>query len=503
MSTGPYTGVVINNMAKVDIPKDILQNLNNGKSYTVIANVSNKGIAATPFTSASFEVDTTKPTMNITSTTVTSGTTTNDLSIAITLTTEAGTTFEQADITLVNGTLSAIAGYGPYTAIFTPTANTTGSISVAAGTFQDAYGNPNTVSNTFTWTQDIILPTMDITSTSVADGATTTQALIAINFATEAGTTFEQADITLVNGTLSAITGSGKVYYATFTPTDDGVCTIDVAANKFTDAYGNPNKASNIFTWTFDGTVIINGTGVFTKESWTGAVGPNAETGPPAFEIGPGFTSVGDNALNGQTTITQVIIGNGVTSIDSAAFANCSNLTSVTFSSGSALQTIGSSAFSLSGLTGSIAIPKSVTSIGAQAFQNCSSLTSVTFDQDSALTTIGDFAFTSVAMNEITIPASVTSIGTQAFYGCSSLTTITFNQDSVLTTIGTYAFYSCTALSTITIPKLVTSIGTYTFYECSNLTSVSFAPNSALTTIGEIAFYNCSAITGPITIPDW
>ena len=339
---------------------------------------------------------------------------------------------------------------------------------------------------------DTTKPTMTITSSSVADGATTTQALIALNFtSSEATNDFTVGNITVTNGSLSTLEGSGMVYTATFTPTEQGTCTIEVKAGVYSDANSNLNTASNTFTWTFNGTVIINGTGVFTNLSWTGA---------PAFEIGPGFTSVGDNALNGQTTITQVIIGNGVTSIDSAAFANCSNLTSVTFSSGSALQTIGSSAFSLSGLTGSIAIPKSVTSIGAQAFQNCSSLTSVTFDQDSALTTIGDFAFTSVAMNEITIPASVTSIGTQAFYGCSSLTTITFNQDSVLTTIGTYAFYSCTALSTITIPKLVTSIGTYTFYECSNLTSVSFDQDSALTTIGQTAFYKCIALS-TITIP--
>ena len=63
--SGPYKALVTNNMAEVNIPKDILQNLANGKSYTVIANVSNKaGIAAAPFTSASFEVDTTKPVLS-------------------------------------------------------------------------------------------------------------------------------------------------------------------------------------------------------------------------------------------------------------------------------------------------------------------------------------------------------------------------------------------------------------------------------------------------------
>ena len=547
-----YTAPVSSNTI-VTIPAIDLQALPNG-SYTITVNVSNTdGIPAATFTGASFTVDTTKPTMDITSTTVTSGTTTNDLSIAITLTTEEGTTFEQADITLVNGTLSAIAGYGPYTATFTPVANTTGSISVAAGTFQDAYGNLNTISNTFTWTQDTTLPTMTITSTSVADGATTTQALIALTFtSSEATTTFEQADITLVNGTLSAITGSGKVYYATFTPTDDGVCTIDVAANEFTDGYDNYNEASNTFTWTFDGTVIINGTGIFTVDDWTGA------DSPPAFEIGSGFTSVGASALNAQTSITKVIIGNGVTSIGNTAFNSCSALTTVTFTAGSLLETINNSAFwYCTGLT-SIIIPANVTSIGIYVFGGASSLTSITvadgnenykaiegvlftIDEttlhtypggkpdssyiipDSVTTigqaafytaihlasvtistkveTIGVQAFDTTKVASINIPASVSSIGQQAF-NTPELTSITVDTsnthykaiDGVLfglngTTITTLIQYPIgNTRTSYEIPNTVTTIGGYALYRASSLTSVTFQSGSTLKTIGSLAF---------------
>ena len=76
-------------------------------------------------------------------------------------------------------------------------------------------------------------------------------------------------------------------------------------------------------------------------------------------------------------TITQVDIGNTVTSIDAEAFGRCSSLTSVF-------------------------IPDSVMSIGAGAFYNCSGLA------------------------RLTIPDSVTSIGDYAFYGCSNLANLTF-----------------------------------------------------------------------------
>ena len=51
------------------------------------------------------------------------------------------------------------------------------------------------------------------------------------------------------------ISGSNSsVYTATFTPSATGATTIDVAANKFTDAAGNNNTAASQFKWNYDGT---------------------------------------------------------------------------------------------------------------------------------------------------------------------------------------------------------------------------------------------------------
>ena len=89
----------------------------------------------------------------------------------------------------------------------------------------------------------------------------------------------------------------------------------------------------------------------------------------------------------------------GITSIGTNVFSNCSNLTSVT-------------------------LPNSITSIGGSAFSGCSNLTSVTLPN--GITSIENGVFYDCSnLTSITIPVSVASIGTNAFSGCSSLTTVT------------------------------------------------------------------------------
>ncbi len=140
---------------------------------------------------------------------------------------------------------------------------------------------------------------------------------------------------------------------------------------------------------------------------------------------------------NDRDKIKTVVIKEGVTSIGSYAFDQCSNLISVT-------------------------IPNSVTSIGKAAFDDCSGLTS------------------------ITIPNSVTSIGGHAFWDCSGLTSITIPNS--VTSIGDYAFYKCSNLTSITIPNSVTNIGDYAFGDCSGLTSITFE-RSTPPEFGKKVFY--------------
>ena len=196
------------------------------------------------------------PTITITSSTVTSGSTTNNPTIALTFTsTESTTNFQAVDISLTNGSLNtSFAGSGTvYTATFTPTGQGACTINVAANVFTNAAGRNNDASNIFTWTFDSVSPSMTITSTTtgVISGSAANNAKIALTFtSSEATTNFAVGDIAVTNGTLTNFTGSGSVYNAIFTAANEGVCTIGVAAGAYTDTVGNNNLATQ-FTWTF------------------------------------------------------------------------------------------------------------------------------------------------------------------------------------------------------------------------------------------------------------
>ncbi len=244
----------------------------------------------------------------------------------------------------------------------------------------------------------------------------------------------------------------------------------------------------------------------------------------------------------------EIILEDGITSIDNCAFYNCSGLTSVTIPNG--VTSIGESAFS--GCTGlaSITIPESITSIGSYAFSGCTGLKELSMscsveiswnsfsecsniekitltkgtgemndDSDfnyvstpwyiskdsikeiileDGITSIGNYAFKDcTGLTSITIPGSVTSIGSSAFSGCTGLMSITIPDG--ITSISDSTFYGCSGLTNITLPDSITSIGSSAFSGCTGLTNVKI-PNS-VTSIGSSAFSGCSRLTN-VKIPN-
>ena len=208
--------------------------------------------------------------------------------------------------------------------------------------------------------------------------------------------------------------------------------------------------------------------------------------------IGDKVTSIGDEAFSDCDSLASVAIGNGVISFGNYVFDNCENLTSVTIGG----TYIPDKMFSgLDNLT-NVTIGDKVTAIGNSAFYWCRSLTSVTIGN--GVVSIGDKAFEECSkLTGVDIPDSVTSIGGSAFYNCISLTSVDI-PDSV-TSIGDYAFRSCSSLTSVDIPDSVTSIGGSAFYNCTSLTSVTMGDGT--TSIGSSAFSGCNSLTS-IHIPD-
>lgn len=147
-------------------------------------------------------------------------------------------------------------------------------------------------------------------------------------------------------------------------------------------------------------------------------------------------TAKGRHAANELITKTKkIIIKDGITTINSAAFASFQSLTKIT-------------------------IPNSVKKIGDFALKDCNRL------------------------QQITIPASVVKIGGGAFENCTNLYDIKFESGSNCNSMENYPnnpgsspIQNCKSLRTFQMPNRIKYISKYFFEGCDSLESVSFGKN--------------------------
>ncbi len=135
-----------------------------------------------------------------------------------------------------------------------------------------------------------------------------------------------------------------------------------------------------------------------------------------------------------------------------------------------------------------ISIGDGVTTVSVHAFGECSKLIHVSISD--SVTRIGSYAFADcVSLVEISIPNGITDIYCGTFRGCTSISNLKL--PDCLTRIETQAFYECTGLTSIIIPENVGGIPDTAFYGCSNLKSITLLGN--MPSISSDAFVGVTA----------
>ncbi len=181
----------------------------------------------------------------------------------------------------------------------------------------------------------------------------------------------------------------------------------------------------------------------------------------------------------GDDTITEVIIPEGVETINFYAFANLTALESVTLPS--TLRKIQVGAFY--GCTALKSIKFSgennLQFIGDKAFYGCGALTDIEMD---SVIAIGASAFEGTALSNLSFTENTQSIGARAFYGNTDLVSVSIPADVVK--LGEQAFAACTALESVDLNASVIPAGL--FYGCEKLKTFRFGKD--VTHIAQNAF---------------
>lgn len=255
-----------------------------------------------------------------------------------------------------------------------------------------------------------------------------------------------------------------------------------------------------------------------------------------------------------QKSIKEVVVEQGITTLNMAAFADLPNLEKVTIPD--SVEKIDDYVFYNCKSLKKITIPDSVTSIGKECFGECESLEKISFGKkvkaigdgsflkcqslrqivvapeskffickkgglyqqkekvlyfyydcfkkaniEKDTKRIGTFAFADHnELQEVHIPASVTVIGGGAFYQCKNLRKVIFAQKSKCKKIESYnskrdvhgCFSYCEKLAKLDFPKSLRSIGVYGLMSCTSLKNVRFPEGFRF--IGSHCLSDCTSL---------
>lgn len=193
---------------------------------------------------------------------------------------------------------------------------------------------------------------------------------------------------------------------------------------------------------------------------------------PNPYDIKDGIllSSTGNLLLMDETgTVT---IPDSVKEIGSGAFSKLTGLKKIVIPG--TVKKISSSAFAFNSTLEEVVLGEGIKEIGDQAFNRCTKLRTVKLPQ--SLKTIDSLAFYNCSnLESINIPSEVQNIGTYAFAGCKALNSVKIEEG--VTKVTSKEFSDCTNLTSITIPSTVTNINPNAFDGCTNLNEIILSNN--------------------------
>ena len=207
-----------------------------------------------------------------------------------------------------------------------------------------------------------------------------------------------------------------------FAHTYSGSVCVDCGALKPT---ASGTCGENLFWELRSGTMYIYGSGEMT-DYWNNLPWANYVDSITEVVIGQGVTSIGDTAFY-ESAVERVCIPDSVTRIGGLAFYGCDELYYVDLGAG--LQELDLQAFAYCSNLEMVAFPEGLLTIGNYAFQSCKKLMNVTIPN--SVRTIGDYAFGNCNyLRYVTVGSGVTALGDMAFQGCVNLKQVKFLGDA-------------------------------------------------------------------------
>ena len=242
---------------------------------------------------------------------------------------------------------------------------------------------------------------------------------------------------------------------------------------------------------------------VFEENSVYHYTGLSPSVTVPSYWNGHNITTISHNAFK-DSSLIDLTISDGITTVQDGAFSNCTNLVSVSLPDTITCmgEDVVSSGFDGSVYYGSligvfsncislktIRIPRRLSYVAINCFASCRELRSV--ELNTGLKRIGNNAFSScLSLESIDLTDSVVAIGKEAFMDCRALENISIPNQ--VTSISVSAFENCYSLSRVSLPNGLATIGNAAFRECHSLTSVNIPKN--VKTIKNGAFISCLSL---------